>query len=285
LISLKKSSLKGLLTFWGEFKRQQMPTLCLGVILFILFIAIVAPFISPYDPYYMSEDLLSPPNFRHPFGTDQYGRDILSRAIWGTRIAIIVAVGSAGLSALIGIFLGSIAGYYGGLLDDLLTRLIDFFLIIPTFFLMVLIVALFGSNISFVILIIGLTSWPSNARIMRAQVLSLKERPYIDAAKVAGVNTFRILFSHIIPNGAYPVIANSTLQMANAILIEGGLAFLGLEDPHIVSWGNMIQAARAYLVIAWWAIFFPGVAMLIMVFALNMIGNGISVVFNPSLRR
>jgi peptide/nickel transport system permease protein len=263
-----------------------MAVVGLAIIVAGLLAALLAPVIAGYDPYQFSNENYQPPGAPdHPLGTDNFGRDILSRVIWGTRVAFLVGVASAGLSALIGIMMGAIPGYYGGYMDDLISRFIDVFLMIPVFFLLILATAIFGSNIVFVMLAIGLTTWPTNARIMRSQVLTLKQRPYVLASVAAGAGVPRVLLRHIIPNGVYPVIANTALQMGSAIMIEAGLSFLGLGDPNVVSWGQMVQIGQRHLAVGWWMALFPGIALLILVAAFNLVGDGVNYAMNPRLQR
>ena len=215
----------------------------MGLLLFlgVLLVAILAGVLSPYDPYYLSDDLLMPPGSEnHPLGTDHMGHDVLSMILHGSRTSLTIGIVSALISGLIGTMLGAFAGYFGGALDKITSEVINIFLMIPTFFLVLIIVSIFGSNMFNVMLVIGLTSWPSNARMMRVQAMSLKERTYIKGAVVMGESRLRILFKYIIPNGLFPVIANTTMGVAKAILTEASLSFLGLGDPNIVSWGQMV---------------------------------------------
>jgi peptide/nickel transport system permease protein len=286
-MTTKISSLKlpeGFSRFLNEFRRQRASVIAASVIVAFLLIAILAEYLSPYDPFTMGLDPVSPPNAQHLFGTDQFGRDLFSRTLWGTRVAFMIAVGSAGIAALAGIVLGAIPAYCGGVIDDLFSRFFDIFVTIPNFFLMILVVAMFGSNIFFIMLVIGLTGWVGNARMMRSQVLTLKTRPYVEGAKLTGAGTFRVLYSHIIPNGIYPVVANTTLRMADAILTEAGLSFLGLGDPNVISWGKLIATSQVFLAFAPWMAILPGIFMLTLVFAFNIVGDGISYVLNPRLR-
>jgi peptide/nickel transport system permease protein len=263
-----------------------MAVVGLAIVVAGLLAAALAPVIAGYDPYQFSDENYQPPGTPgHALGTDNFGRDVLSRVIWGTRVAFLVGVVSAGLSALIGIIMGAIPGYYGGYMDDLISRFIDVFLMIPVFFLLILATAIFGSNIVFVMLAIGLTTWPTNARIMRSQVLTLKQRPYVLASIAAGASVPRVLARHIIPNGVYPVIANTALQMGSAIMIEAGLSFLGLGDPNVVSWGQMVQIGQRHLSVGWWMASFPGIALLILVAAFNLVGDGVNYAMNPRLQR
>ncbi len=249
----------------------------------LVFMAIFAPWIAPYKPNELSGDVLVPPSLKHPFGTDHLGRDVFSRIVYGTRISLSVGFVAAGISAVVGVIIGVISGYYGGVVDEVVSKIIDSFLMIPIFFLILIIVAIFGSNLFYIMLVIGLTIWPSNARVMRAQTLSLKERAFVKIAKSTGESNFRILFFHIIPNGMYPVVANSALQMGGAILTEAALSFLGLGDPNITSWGKMINEARTYMSFAWWTIVFPGVFTILAVVAFSFIGDGLQHALYPRL--
>lgn len=257
-----------------------------GVVLLALIaaVALLAPVLSPYAPDYLSDELLVPPSAGHPLGTDHLGRDILSGIIWGTRVSLVVGFVSALLSAAIGTVVGAVSGYFGGRADDLVSRVVDIFLMIPTFFLILIIVVIFGNSLVYVMIVIGLTSWPANARLMRAQALSLRERTFTLAAKAIGEGHLAILTRHIIPNGIFPVIANTTLQMAGAILTEASLSFLGLGDPNVTSWGQMIFMARGYFTRGWWGGLFPGLAIVVTVMAFYLIGDGLNYALNPKFK-
>ncbi len=268
---------------WRRFKKNKGGVVGLYIFLTILLIAVFVPFLPIYDPNSTQFESFLPPSISHPFGTDELGRDVLSRVLWGTRTSLSVGFGAALVSSLVGIVLGSIAGYFGGLIDDFLSRVTEVFLMIPAFFLILLIAAIYGSSIYYVMLVIGLVTWPSTARIIRAQILSLKEREFIYAEKVIGASAFRILFLHLMPNAIQPVIANVILQIAAAILIEAGLSFLGLGDPNAISWGRMIYSGSTYILSSWWIAFFPGLALVITVASLNMIGDALATVLSPKL--
>jgi len=203
--------------------------------------------------------------------------------IYGTRVSLVFAVGVAGISLVVGVLIGAISGYFGGLVDDLLSRFLEIFLMIPQFVLIATVVTLFGNNIIYTMIVVGLTLWPSNAKIARAQVLSLKNRTFVRAAVASGASDGRVLFRHILPNGLYPVVANSTLQMAYAILFEAALSFLGLGDPNHPSWGQVLSAANLHKS-AWWMAAFSGLAILILVLGFNLVGDGINNALNPRLR-
>lgn len=256
-----------------------------GLIMFLVIftMALFAPAIAPYRPTDISYDVLMPPSKSHPFGTDHLGRDVFSRVVYGARVSLTVGFVAAGLSALIGIVVGALSGYIGGIFDEVLSKIIDSFLMFPVFFLILIIVAVFGRNLIYIMLVIGLTTWPSNARIMRAQTMSLKEKAFIKIARATGESPTRIIFTHIIPNGMYPVVANSAMQIGGAILTEAALSFLGLGDPSVVSWGKMINDARSYMFFAWWNIVFPGIFTVITVATFSFIGDGLQQALYPKL--
>lgn len=256
-----------------------------GLIMFLtmLIMALFAPVIAPYKPTDISHDMLSPPSKVHPFGTDHLGRDVFSRVVHGARVSLTVGFVAAGLSALIGIVIGALSGYIGGVFDEVISKIIDSFLMFPVFFLILIIVAVFGRNLVYIMLVIGLTTWPSNARIMRAQTMSIKEKAFVKIARANGESPTRIIFTHIIPNGMYPVVANSAMQIGGAILTEAALSFLGLGDPSVVSWGKMINDARSYMLFAWWGIVFPGIFTVITVVTFSFIGDGLQQALYPKL--
>jgi peptide/nickel transport system permease protein len=251
------------------------------IILFFGILAIGAPYIAPYGENQQSYSILQSPSPQHLLGTDSIGRDTLSRIIYGSQVSMAFGFGVALLSLILGIILGAFPGYFGGLIDDLFSRFFDMVLMIPSFFLIILAVALFGSNIQTSMVIVALTLWPSNARITRAQVLTLRTRAYVQAAEVTGAGHLRIIFKHILPNGISPVIANSALQMANAVLIEASLSFLGLSDPNHVSWGTIIFGAVEHFN-AWW-LSMAGVALMILTLGFNFAADGISYLLTPRL--
>jgi peptide/nickel transport system permease protein len=247
-------------------------------------IALVAPLLPIPDPMAFGKDQYTAPSGTHLMGTDNFGRSLLSRVIWGTRLALAVGIVSAGISMALGIVLGGVAGYFGGWLDDLLCRVFDIFLLIPSFFLALLMVSLFGPSVVFIMLVIGITRWPRSARIMRAQVLTLRSRTFVQATRVSGASHLQALFAHIVPNGLAPVITHGTILMGSAILTEAGLSFLGMGDPNTVSWGRMIQEGQQHLRVAPWMSVFPGLAMLLLVCVLNLVGDGLNYALNPHLR-
>jgi peptide/nickel transport system permease protein len=260
-------------------------TMLVGAILLVLFVlvAVLAPVLTSTNPLNIDSTPFVAPTNDHPMGTDFMGRDVFAMMVWGTRVALLFAFGAAGISLVVGVLLGALSGYLGGVVDDLLSRTFDIFRIIPSLFLIILIVAILGTNLWISVIVIGATLWPSNARIMRAQVLSLKTRGYVQAAIVSGGSNLQVLFEHIVPNGIAPVLANSTLQMASAVLTEAGLSFLGLGDPNVASWGQIINAGQNYMIRAPWMVIFPGLAIALLLMALHMLGSGIQLALDPRI--
>lgn len=263
------------------FDDKQLMFGILGLI-FLLIIVVFAPNIATDDPYYFGPDVLNKVGEnQHLLGTNKMGQDIFSMIIYGTRTSLQVAVISALISGLLGILIGGIAGFFGGIVDRIISEIINIFMMLPTFFLILLIIALFGNSIYNVMIVIGLTTWPSNAKLMRAQALSLRERTFVKAATAMGETKLQILLKYIIPNGVFPVIANTTVGMSNAILTEAGLSFLGLGDPNIISWGQMIYDGKSFLTSAWWIATFAGIAIVITVTIFYLLGDGLNHIMNP----
>ena len=271
--------------FLVELRKQKLTMVSLGIFSAFILIAIFAGLLPIADPFALSSDQSQAPSMKHFMGTDNLGRDIFARVLWGTRASLLVGVFSAGLSCVIGIVFGALAGYYGGWIDDVLSRFIDVILSMPIFFLLILVVALFGNDLFFVIVCIGSVTWPSSARIMRAQALTLRQRAFVMAAIGSGQSNLSVLFLHVVPNGVGPVIAYSVLVVGTAILIESGLSFLGLGDANIISWGQIIQAGQRSLTTAWWISFFPGLVLMVLVSAINFLGDGLTIVLNPRMMR
>jgi peptide/nickel transport system permease protein len=249
----------------------------LSVLVVMAVLAILAPLLTSYGPFELGDKPFAHPlSPGHPLGTDHLGRDVWSQILYGARISLVVGLIAALIAGVIGVVIGSISGFFGGWIDAVLSRFTDVFLIMPAFFLIIIVVATLGNSLFYVMIVIGLTTWPGNARLMRAQVLTLRERQYIQSLTALGESRWRILVKHIIPNGIQPIIANSTLLIAAAILTEAGLAFLGLGDPNKASWGRMINDGRSAILTAWWPSVFAGLAMLITVLAFYLIGDGIA---------
>ena len=252
---------------------QSIIGLCILTVMLVL--AIFAPVICAGNPIFSVGVPLQAPGQDFLLGTDYLGRDVWAMLVWGSRVSIIFAFGASVLSLLVGIVLGALSGYIGGWLDDLMCRVFELFYIIPRTFLVILMVAFFGSSISLMVIIVGLTIWPSNAKIMRAQVLTLKRRGYVQAADVAGGTKLSILFRHIVPNGMGPVLSNSVLQMAQAVLTEASLSFLGLGDPNQASWGLILNAGQRNISTAPWLVIAPGIALALLLLAFNLIGTAL----------
>jgi len=255
-----------------------------AIFLFMVAIALLAPYLPIPDPGSIDFPKFLPPSHSHPFGTDYLGRDVLSRVIWGARVSLSVGLIAAGISAAIGILLGAIAGFFGGLTDNVVNSLIEIFLMMPTFFLVLVIVAIFGSNLFYIMIVIGLTTWPVTARIMRAQTMSVKEMLFVEAARALGADSKRLLFLHVMPISIYPAIANTILSIGNAIMIEAALSYLGLGDPNLPSWGRIIYEGQPYVTSAWWIALFPGVFLVLTVLSINFIGDAFMRLYSPGLR-
>lgn len=244
-------------------------------LLAILVVALLGRIAWPFDPLELTPDKFIPPSAAHPMGTDDLGRDVLARVILGSEISLTVGFFSALIATAVGCAFGATAGYFGGWLDEFLMRVAEVFQIVPRFLLAIVIVAVFGAGLNKIILIIGLLSWPGIARIVRAQFLVLRGEEFVLAAEVSGSSTARTIFRHILPNVMSTVIVAAFLQMGAAILVESFLSFLGLGDPARPSWGMLLQQAQLYLRSAWWMTTFPGLALSLTIFSLNLLGDGL----------
>ena len=266
--------------------RNKAAMLGLFILLVMILCAIFAPFVAPYN--YAKQDLINsyiPPCLAHPFGTDNLGRDILSRVIYGTRISLLLGICSVCLATVIGVFLGSIAGFYGGVFDNLLMRLMDIVLAVPSLLLAISIASTLGNGIQNLILAIGLGASPGYARIVRASILSLKDQEYVEAARSEGASDAHIILSHILPNCLAPIIVQMTLGVASAILSTASLSFIGLGiAPPTPEWGSMLSTGRQFMFEAWWIVTFPGVAIMLSIFALNLFGDGLRDALDPKLK-
>ncbi len=250
---------------------------------FLFIIAVFAPLIVPHNPYEGNViHRLKSPSKTYLLGTDELGRDVFSRMVYGTRISMSIGIVSVGISVLIGTFLGLLSGYYGGIIDIVIMRFVDIMLCFPTFFLILMVIAFLEPNIYNVMIVIGITSWTGLARLVRGETLSVKERDFILAAKGLGLKESRILFVHVLPNVIAPILVSTILGIGSAVLVESGLSFLGLGvQPPIPSWGNILTSGKDYIHIAWWLSLFPGVAILLTVLSWNLLGDGLRDVFDP----
>jgi len=281
---MKRSPLK---IYWQRLRENKL-ALTGGVMISSLFlIAVFASILSPYDPNEIDRNnILNPPSLTHPLGTDELGRDIMSRMIWGSRISLAVGFVAVGIATLIGILLGSLAGYYGGWGERIIMRFIDIMLSIPTFFLILAVIAFVGPSIWNIMVIIGLTSWMGVARLVRAEFLTLKEREFVLAARALGVSDMMIILKHIMINSMAPVFVSAILGVASAILVESALSFLGLGvQPPTPSWGNILTSGKDNIEVAWWLSVFPGMAILITVMSYNLFGEGLRDATDPRLWR
>ncbi|WP_353684978.1 oligopeptide ABC transporter permease [Thermodesulfovibrio sp. 3907-1M] len=263
--------------------RNKLAVVGLVFILFVFFIAIFASYFAPYDPYKINVyHVLEPPSKQHPFGTDELGRDVFSRIIYGARVSLRVGFLAMGIAVFTGTILGAIAGYYGGWIDSLIMRVVDVMLAFPTLFLILAVVAVLEPSIYIIMLVIGLTGWMDVARLVRAEVLSLKEREFVLAARAIGASSGRIIFKHILPNAIYPVIVAATFSVGGAILIESGLSFLGLGiQPPEPSWGGILSVGKDYITVAWWMSLFPGLAIFLTVLSFNLLGEALRDALDP----
>lgn len=273
------------LLVWNRFKRNRLALVGLAIVLTMMIVSLAAPLIAPYDPVSIDvRNVFSPPSRSHPFGTDELGRDVLSRMIWGSRVSLQVGFLAVSIAIMIGTILGSLAGYYGGRLDSVIMRFVDIMLAFPTLFLILSVITIVEPSIYNIMIIIGLTGWMDVARLVRAEFLTLKERDFVYAAKALGASNLRIIFSHILPNALSPVFVAATFGIAGAILIESGLSFLGLGvQPPNPSWGNIITSGKDNIEVAWWLSLFPGLAILITVLSYNLVGEGLRDSIDPRL--
>lgn len=262
---------------WPRLARQKLVVMGLIFVMSWLVVGRLALTLAPYDPMSTSfEQRYQAPSWRHLLGTDQFGRDVLSRLLLGSRLSLDLGLTVTATALLIGILLGIAAGYLGGPVDTAIMRGVDMLLAFPLIYLLVTCVALFGANWNMLVLIMSLTSWMDLARFVRAEVLSLKERDFIKAAHVLGFGRRRIIFRHLLPNALTPIIAFAALRLADVILLESSLSFLGLGiQPPAVSWGSIIRDGRDVLASAWWIATFPGLAIMLMVMALNWVAEGL----------
>ncbi len=270
----------------AQLKKHFMFLLGTGIVLFMSISAIFAPFIAPYDPTELHLDaILLPPCDAFPLGTDQLGRDVLSRLLYGGRVSLWVGFVAVGISVSIGLVLGLISGYFGKLVDEIIMRGVDIMLCFPSFFLILAVIAFLEPSLNNIMIVIGLTGWMGVARLVRAETLSLRQRDFVAAARLSGASSKRILSLHILPNALSPVLVSATLGIAGAILTESGLSFLGLGvQPPTPSWGNMLLEGKNVLEVAPWMSLYPGLAILITVLGYNLLGESLRDILDPRLK-
>lgn len=273
--------------FWKRFSRNRGAVIGLVILVVVVAIAVAAPFLYPKSPWAMVQRPFLEPFAQagFPLGTDTMGRNVASGLVHGARVSLMVGLVSTLVSLLIGIPIGALAGYFGGWVDDALMRFTEFFQSVPAFAFAVVLVAIFQPNLGSIIFAIAVVSWPPVARLLRGEVMSLRSREFVEAAVLSGQSSRTIIWRQILPNTLSPVIVLASMMVATAILTESALSFMGLGDPNIMSWGYMIGAARTVIRQAWWLSFFPGVAILLTVLALNLIGEGLNDALNPRLAR
>jgi len=266
---------------WRIILRQPAGAISAAVILALLLLATLGPLLVAGNPDRISEDLLQPPFGQFGLGTDELGRNVALELFYGLRISLLVGLLAAASATLLGAAVGAVAGYFGRAVDSLTMRVSESFQVLPTFILAALIVALLGAGLDRVIAVIALLAWPQTARLMRAQVLRVKQLEFVDAARCLGINEWSIMLREVIPNSFAPILATATLTIGDAILIEAGLSYLGLSDPTIVTWGRMLNSGQRFLFEAWWLSIFPGLAIFLTVLVFNVLGDVLNKVLNP----
>jgi len=267
-------------------KKNKAALFCLGVILFLVLLALFAPVVSPYDPTYQDyASVLASPSSKHLLGADEYGRDILSRLIYGTRVSLSIGILAQILASVIGITLGAIAGYFGGAVDTLISRIMEIFAAFPDLLFAMAIMTFMGQGLQNLFIALGLLTWVRTARLIRGSVMQLKEKEYVEASKASGGTSFRIITKHLIPNCLSTVIVLVTLGIPNAIMYEASLSFLGLGiQPPTPSWGNMISSAQSFISFLPVYSIVPGIAIMVTVVAFNIFGDGLRDALDPKLR-
>ena len=271
--------------FWGRYKRNRSAVFGLVVIILVVLMAGFADLLYAFDPFRLAgKPLSSPGTSGFLLGSDSLGRDVAAGIVHGAKTSLLIGLVATMVAVFIGVLFGAFSGYYGGRLDDLLMRVTEIFQTIPSFIFAILLVAIMKPSIASIVIAIAVVSWPSVARLVRGEFLALKNREFVQACHTLGMNDLRIMMREILPNCLSPIIVVGSLMVATAILIESGLAFLGLGDPNIMSWGFQIGAGRTMLRSAWWVCTFPGIAILITVLAINLVGEGLNDALNPRLR-
>lgn len=271
-----------------RFMRNKAAVVGLIILILMYLVAIFAPYLASesLDAMNMAARF-QPPSLEHPFGTDNLGRDVLSRMIWGSRVSLSVGFVAMTMAVAIGTLVGAIAGFYGGTwIDIVLMRIAEAIDIIPVFFLLITVVSVIRPSIFNIMLVIGVTSWPGLAQIVRSQFLSLRQRDYTEASRAMGARDVRLIFRHILPNAAGPIIVSATLRIGSAILTESSLSFLGLgTQPPLTSWGQMLSQGRPFLLQAPWVSIFPGLAIFVVVICFNFVGDGLRDALDPKMKR
>lgn len=271
--------------FWARFRRRPPALFGLSVLVLVLLVAVWGPTLYRQDPWDLVGRPFSPPFGQFPLGTDTLGRDLAAGVIHGARVSLLVGLVATAMALSLGTLIGAVAGYRGGWVDDALMRVTEFFQTIPSFIFAVVLVAIFQPSLRSIVVAIAMVSWPSVARLVRGEFIALRHREFVLACEALGMAERAIIFRQILPNAAGPVIVTGSLMVATAVLLESGLSFLGLGDPNLMSWGFMIGSSRSVLRQAWWMSAVPGVAILLTVLALNLVGEGLNDALNPRLQR
>ena len=276
-----------MIDFWKALRRNRLAVVGGGVVLLLVALAVFAPLLAPWDPNRPDiKKILAEPSRNHPLGTDQLGRDVLSRMLYGARVSLAVGFVSVSIATGIGIVLGAIAGYNGGRVDGFIMRLVDLMLVFPRFFLLLAVLAFLRPSIWTIMAVIGLTGWMGVTRLVRAEFLALKEREFVVWSQSVGASGYRVIWRHILPNAMAPVLVAMTLGIPAAILTESGLSFLGLGvQPPYATWGNILNEGKDTIEIGWWLSFYPGIAILVTVLSYNLLGEGIRDALDPRLRQ
>ena len=273
--------LQAMRLFWNRYSRNKAAAVGAVILLIIIGLGVFGPLLSPFDPSDIGGKQLASPGLTHLMGTDRLGRDVLSGVLHGIRTSLYIGFLAALAATILGGLFGLLSGYYGGWIDDLLMRTLEFFQVLPRFFLGILLAALFGSKIELVILVIAVLSWMPAARLVRAEVMTLKGREYVLAAKGLGYSDGRIIVSELLPNVLQLLVINTSLQIGRAMLFEASLSFLGLGDPNVPTLGQLLENAQLTLRQAWWPALFPGALITLLVLSANLVGDGINDALNP----
>lgn len=256
--------------------RRRDVRVAVGVALLAVLVALLAPLLAPADPFAMVGPALRPPSRLHWLGTDALGRDVFSAMLYGARISLLISASAAAITFVIGVGVGLIAGYRGGIIDDVLMRVTEMVQVMPRFFLAVLVIALFGPGLDRLVLVLGLVSWPVLARVVRAEVLALRERDFVRAARAIGASDARILLHELLPNILPGALVITGLLIGQLLLLEASLGFLGLGDPNHISWGTLAGQAQPFALVAWWLPLFPGIAITATVLGFNLLGDALT---------
>ncbi len=274
---------------WGmsvrRFRANRLALWSLYVIGILVLAALLAPLLAPHDPIAIGDVMATrfqSPSWAHPFGTDEFGRDLFSRALFGARVSLSVGILAMLLATTVGSLYGAVSGFFGGIVDGVMMRIVDVWIAFPAFYLMLLLVGVFEASVPILILILALTAWPATARFIRGEILSLRERDYVEAARAMGLPAHRIILRHLIPGALSPVLVTGALAVAGMIGAEAGLSFLGLGiSPPTPSWGNMVAAGKDTLASAWWIAFFPGALLTITLIAFSLVADGLRDALDP----